>query len=84
MAVDAAWRRHGNRFVAQLGLKSLKSVRHGRIATRLVRTQTKTRLRREFGVDVAWAVVGHASPDVTAIPAVMDLVKSAEAMREIG
>jgi integrase len=43
-----------------------------------------TRLRREFGLDVARAVLGHSSPAVTEVYAELDLTKAAEAMARIG
>ena len=39
--------------------------------------------RREFGQDVAWAVLGHASPVVTEVYPEMDQAKASEAMGKI-
>ncbi|MGZ3379965.1 MAG: hypothetical protein ACXVBB_06835 [Isosphaeraceae bacterium] len=39
--------------------------------------------RREFGLDVARAVLGHASPVVTEVYAEMDQAKASEAMGKI-
>ena len=41
-------------------------------------------LRREFGLDVARAVLGHSSPAVTQIYAEVDMEKAAEAMSRVG
>jgi hypothetical protein len=41
-------------------------------------------LRREFGLDVAQVVLGHASPDTTLIYAEADRRRAAEAMLRIG
>jgi integrase len=43
-----------------------------------------TSLRREFGLDVAQVVLGHASPDTTLIYAEADRERAAEAMLRIG
>ena len=43
-----------------------------------------TRLRREFGLDTARAVLGHTSPAVTEIYAELDERKASLAMAEIG
>lgn len=43
-----------------------------------------TLLRREFGLDVAQVVLGHASPDTTLIYAEADRQRAAEAMLRIG
>ena len=43
-----------------------------------------TRLRREFGLDVARAVLGHSSPVVTEVYAELDEAKAAEAMARMG
>jgi integrase len=43
-----------------------------------------TRLRKEFGLDVARAVLGHSSPAVTEVYAELDLGKAAEAMARVG
>jgi integrase len=49
-----------------------------------LRHNAATRLRREFGLDVARAVLGHASPVVTEVYAELDAAKSAEAMERVG
>lgn len=49
-----------------------------------LRHNAATQLRREFGLDVARAVLGHSSPAVTQIYAEMDLTKAAEAMERVG
>ena len=43
-----------------------------------------TELRREFGLDVARAVLGHRSPQVTELYAELDLAHAAEAMAKLG
>ena len=49
-----------------------------------LRHNAATRLRREFGLDVARAVLGHSSPVVTEVYAELDQAKAAEAMAKIG
>jgi hypothetical protein len=49
-----------------------------------LRHNAATRLRREFSLDVARAVLGHASPVVTEIYAEVDGAKAAEAMEKVG
>ncbi len=49
-----------------------------------LRHSTATMLRREFGLDVARAVLGHSSPAVTQIYAEVDMEKAAEAMSRVG
>jgi integrase len=49
-----------------------------------LRHNAATRLRREFGLDVARAVLGHSSPVVTEVYAELDQAKAAEAMARIG
>jgi integrase len=49
-----------------------------------LRHNAATRLRREFGLDVARAVLGHSSPVVTEVYAELDEAKAAEAMASIG
>jgi integrase len=49
-----------------------------------LRHNAATRLRKEFGLDVARAVLGHSSPAVTAIYAEVDGAKAAEAMERVG
>ena len=49
-----------------------------------LRHSAATRLRREFGLDVARAVLGHSSPVVTELYAELDGAKAAEAMERVG
>src|SRR5262249_40087476 len=49
-----------------------------------LRHNAGTRLRREFGLDVARAVLGHSSAVVTEVDAELDQAKAAEAMAKIG
>jgi integrase len=49
-----------------------------------LRHNAATRLRREFGLDVARAVLGHSSPVVTEVYAELDGAKAADAMERIG
>lgn len=49
-----------------------------------LRHSAATALRREFGLDVARAVLGHTSPVVTEIYAEMDQSKAREAMERVG
>ncbi len=49
-----------------------------------LRHNAATRLRREFGLDVARAVLGHSSPVVTELYAELDGAKAAEAMERVG
>jgi integrase len=49
-----------------------------------LRLSTATRLRREFGRDVARAVVGHSSLVVTEVYAELDQAKAAEVTGKIG
>jgi integrase len=49
-----------------------------------LRHAAATRLRREFGLDVARVVLGHSSPVVTEIYAEADREKAAAVMRKIG
>jgi integrase len=49
-----------------------------------LRHSAGTRLRREFGLDVARAVLGHSSPVVTEVYAELDGAKAAEAMERVG
>jgi integrase len=49
-----------------------------------LRHSAATRLRREFGLDVARAVLGHSSPVVTEVYAELDQAKAQEAMGKIG
>ena len=43
-----------------------------------------TELRREFGLDVARAVLGHSSPVVTEVYAELDGAEAEEAMEKVG
>ena len=49
-----------------------------------LRHNAATRLRREFGLDVARCVLGHSSPVVTEVYAELDGAKAAEAMEQVG
>jgi integrase len=49
-----------------------------------LRHNAATRLRREFGLDVARAVLGHSSPVVTEVYAELDGAKAAAAMEQVG
>ena len=49
-----------------------------------LRHNAATRLRREFGLDVARAVLGHSSPAITEVYAELDQTKASEAMARIG
>jgi integrase len=49
-----------------------------------LRHNAATRLRREFGLDVARACLGHSSPVVTEVYAELDGAKAAEAMERVG
>jgi integrase len=49
-----------------------------------LRHNAATRLRREFGLDTARAVLGHSSASVTEGYAEMDMAKASEAMRKMG
>jgi integrase len=49
-----------------------------------LRHAAATKLRKAFGLDVARAVLGHASSDVTETYAEMDMTKAAEAMELVG
>jgi integrase len=49
-----------------------------------LRHSAATRLRREFGLDTARAVLGHSSPIVSEIYAELDQFKASEAMSKIG
>jgi integrase len=49
-----------------------------------LRQNAATLLRREFGLDVARAVLGHSSPAVTEVYAELDMTKAAEAMERVG
>jgi integrase len=49
-----------------------------------LRHSAATQLRKEFGLDVARAVLGHSSPAVTEVYAELDLTKASEAMERVG
>jgi integrase len=49
-----------------------------------LRHNAATRLRKEFGLDVARAVLGHSSPAVTEVYAELDGAKAVEAMERVG
>jgi integrase len=49
-----------------------------------LRHSAGTRLRREFGLDTARAVLGHSTPVVTEIYAELDKARAIEAMEKIG
>jgi integrase len=49
-----------------------------------LRHNAATRLRREFGLDVTRAVLGHSSPIITEHYAELDGAKAAEAMEKVG
>jgi integrase len=49
-----------------------------------LRHNAGTRLRREFGLDTARAVLGHSTPVVTEVYAELDGTKAAEAMERVG
>jgi integrase len=49
-----------------------------------LRHNAATRLRKEFGLDVARVVLGHSSPAVTKVYAELDGAKAAEAMERVG
>ena len=49
-----------------------------------LRHAAATRLRREFGLDVTRAVLGHSTPVVTEVYAELDAAKAAEAMGRVG
>jgi integrase len=49
-----------------------------------LRHTTATKLRKEFGIDAARAVLGHRSPAVTEVYAELDVGKAAEVMERLG
>jgi integrase len=49
-----------------------------------LRHNAATKVRRECGLDVARAVLGHSSPAMTLLYAEMDATKAAEAMERLG
>src|SRR5262249_3036319 len=48
-----------------------------------LRHSAATRLRHDFGLDVARAVLGHSSPVVTEVYAELDRAKASEAMEKV-
>jgi integrase len=49
-----------------------------------LRHSAATRLRREFGLVVARAVLGHSSPVVTEVYPELDQAKASEALERVG
>src|SRR5262249_8784361 len=49
-----------------------------------LRHNAATRLRKEFGLDVARVILGHSSPPVTEVYAEVDMIKGMDAMARIG
>jgi integrase len=49
-----------------------------------LRHSAATRLRREYGLDVARVILGHSSPVVTEIYAEVDREKALKVMAEAG
>lgn len=49
-----------------------------------LRHNAATYLRKQFGIEAARVVLGHASADVTEIYAELDLAKAAEIMGRVG
>jgi integrase len=49
-----------------------------------LRHTAATKLRRELGLDIARAVLGHRSPQVTELYAQIDMTRAAEAMERLG
>ena len=49
-----------------------------------LRHSAATRLRKEFGLDAARAVLGHSTPVVTEVYAELDAMKAAEVMERVG
>ena len=49
-----------------------------------LRHNAATRLRKEFGLDMARCILGHRSPAVTEVYAELDHCKAVEIMRKIG
>jgi integrase len=70
---------NANREREKLGLPAIP-----RWGPNRLRHNAATRLRREFGLDVARAVLGHSSPVVTEVYAELDGAKAAEAMERVG
>jgi integrase len=83
-----ARRKAGDRFVTRAYSKAIRRAcqRAGVPAwsPNRLRHSAATRLRREFGLDVARAVLGHSSPVVTEIYAELDEHRAGEAMFKIG
>jgi hypothetical protein len=70
---------HANRERERLGFPLIP-----RWGPNRLRHNAATRLRREFGLDVARAVLGHSSPVVTEVYAELDGAKAADAMERVG
>jgi integrase len=49
-----------------------------------LRHNAATRLRREFGLDVARVILGHSSPAVTEVYAEVDREKAVKIMQQVG
>jgi integrase len=49
-----------------------------------LRHTAATKLRREYGLDVARAVLGHRSPQITELYAELDVARAAEVMERLG
>lgn len=49
-----------------------------------LRHNAATRIRKEYGLDAARAILGHSAPNVTEIYAEMDYAKAADIMAKIG
>ena len=71
--------RKANRVAESLGRSSIPQWHPNQL-----RHNAATRLRREFGLDVARAVLGHSSPVVTEVYAELDGAKAATAMEKVG
>jgi integrase len=70
---------HANRERERIGLPLIPHWGPNRL-----RHNAGTRLRREFGLDTARAVLGHSTPVVTEVYAELDGAKAAEAMERVG
>jgi integrase len=64
--------------------KACKRAGVPRWAPNQLRHTRATELRRDYGLDTARAVLGHASPAVTEVYAELDATKAAEVMGRIG
>jgi integrase len=49
-----------------------------------LRHTAATRIRREYGLDIARAILGHRSPQITELYAELDTAHAAEVMRRLG